>query len=589
MKLSITSPDIYAWLIANAEYLKGAYVKKVNSYEDAIIIKMHKKDEGNKGLLLDLNGWFYFTDLEGELSQVAKYLREELDNLRIENIEQLNFDRIIRIEFSFGKSLILEMFGGGNLILLKDNIIEFALKYREWKSKTGNEKSRSIKKGEVYKSPAPPTNPLSLDIEKFRSLLTENEQIVKILALKLNLSHYSEYICLKSGVEKKTLARSINEEKIIEIFNRINEFLKSINGKGYICNGELRCINMDSCEEYNNINDAIIKIALKNEKETNEERILKEQLKTLEEYRKLMQDYKIMGDEILMNLNAYDEILNKIKKRENPPEVISVKGLEATIKLGESGMEIPFNITKKASEMAQYYYEYSKKLSKKIDGIQKVLGKKKKIEKKKETLQRKRFWFEIYRWFISSENAIVIAGRDAKTNEEVVKKYMEEKDYYVHADIHGAPSVVVKNSGITDRTLVEAGIFGLAYSKAWNAGYSVGDAYWVTFSQVSKMAESGEYVPRGAWMIRGKRNYMRNLPIKIALGFIKYENTDILMAGPVEAVSSKTNDYVEIVPSESSKTDLAKNLSDRFKYPIDEIMKILPPGPGEIVDDRRNQ
>lgn len=588
MKAGMTSPDIYSWLLVNGNYLKGAYVKKVNTMDNKIIIKLHKKDEGNKDLFLDPEGWIYLGSADGELSHIAKFLRDELENIRIENVEQINFDRIVRIDFSFGKSIVFEMFGGGNVILLNNNTVNFALKYREWKSKGTSNKSRSVMKGEEYKAPLPPVNPFFLSLDNFKNLLKEEEQIVKVLALKLNLSHYAEYICSSVGTEKSTLASALSEEKIVEIFNSIKYFLNSLNGKGYICSNQLSCINIGDCREYQNINDAILEVVSKERKESDDERILKEQLKTLDEYKKLVEEYKKMGDEILMHIDKYNEILEKVRKRETPPELISIKGTDATIKLSESEMEIPFNIMKKPSEMAQHYYESSKKLVKKIEGIQRVIGKKKKVEKKKETVLRKRFWFEKYRWFISSENAMVIAGRDAKTNEEVVKKYLGEKDYYVHADIHGAPSVVVKNTGITEKTLVEAGIFGLSYSKAWNAGYSAGDAYWVTFSQVSKMAESGEYVPRGAWIIRGKRNYMRNLPIRIAIGFIRYENTDILMAGPVDALSSKTDDYVVIVPSKSSKTDLAKKLSEKFKYPVDEIMKLLPPGPAEILEEKNN-
>ena len=34
-------------------------------------------------------------------------------------------------------------------------------------------------------------------------------------------------------------------------------------------------------------------------------------------------------------------------------------------------------------------------------------------------------WFEKFLWFISSENFIVIAGRDAQQNELLVKKYFK--------------------------------------------------------------------------------------------------------------------------------------------------------------------
>ena len=60
---------------------------------------------------------------------------------------------------------------------------------------------------------------------------------------------------------------------------------------------------------------------------------------------------------------------------------------------------------------------------------------------------RKVFWFEKFFWFISSENYLVIAGRDMQQNELIVKKYMRAGDLYVHADLHGASSVVIKNPG----------------------------------------------------------------------------------------------------------------------------------------------
>ena len=37
---------------------------------------------------------------------------------------------------------------------------------------------------------------------------------------------------------------------------------------------------------------------------------------------------------------------------------------------------------------------------------------------------RKVFWFEKFFWFISSENYLVIAGRDMQQNELLVKRYM---------------------------------------------------------------------------------------------------------------------------------------------------------------------
>ena len=39
---------------------------------------------------------------------------------------------------------------------------------------------------------------------------------------------------------------------------------------------------------------------------------------------------------------------------------------------------------------------------------------------------RKVYWFEKFFWFISSENYLIIGGRDQQQNELLVKKYLNE-------------------------------------------------------------------------------------------------------------------------------------------------------------------
>lgn len=79
---------------------------------------------------------------------------------------------------------------------------------------------------------------------------------------------------------------------------------------------------------------------------------------------------------------------------------------------------------------------------------------------------RKVYWFEKFFWFISSENYLVIAGRDQQQNELIVKRYMRTGDIYVHADVHGASSVIIKNPTgqvVPPKTLNEAGVMAICY------------------------------------------------------------------------------------------------------------------------------
>lgn len=138
---------------------------------------------------------------------------------------------------------------------------------------------------------------------------------------------------------------------------------------------------------------------------------------------------------------------------------------------------------------------------------------------------RKPFWFEKFAWFISSDGFLVLAGRDAQQNELLVKKYLRAGDVYVHADVHGAGSLVIKNHVYPQlktpppKTLHEAGTFSICFSRAWEAKI-VTSAWWVRSDQVSKTAPSGEYLGTGSFMIRGQKNFLPPMQLSLSFGFI---------------------------------------------------------------------
>ncbi|XP_030834468.1 nuclear export mediator factor Nemf isoform X1 [Strongylocentrotus purpuratus] len=135
---------------------------------------------------------------------------------------------------------------------------------------------------------------------------------------------------------------------------------------------------------------------------------------------------------------------------------------------------------------------------------------------------RKTYWFEKYYWCISSENYIIIAGRDQQQNEIVVKKYLSPGDIYVHADIHGASSVIIKNpkgGPVPPKTLQEAGTMAVCYSVAWDAKV-ITSAWWVRHDQVSKTAPTGEFLTTGSFMVRGKKNFLPPTQLVMGFGFL---------------------------------------------------------------------
>ncbi|XP_074547679.1 ribosome quality control complex subunit NEMF isoform X1 [Halichoeres trimaculatus] len=184
---------------------------------------------------------------------------------------------------------------------------------------------------------------------------------------------------------------------------------------------------------------------------------------------------------------------------------------------------------------AKKYYDFKRSAEKKehktIEAADKAMkSAEKKTQKTLKEVQtvttiqkaRKVYWFEKFLWFISSENYLVIAGRDQQQNEMIVKRYLRAGDIYVHADLHGATSCVIKNpSGdpIPPRTLTEAGTMSVCYSAAWDAKI-ITSAWWVHHHQVSKTAPTGEYLTTGSFMIRGKKNFLPPSYLIMGFGFL---------------------------------------------------------------------
>jgi len=582
-KSSMLSLDIYAWVKENSDKIEGGFIKKIyQTGEREFIIKIYK--EKTRSLYINLNGFVYFAEREtpNTPSMFVMYLRKWFSNRKIVKFRQINFDRII--EFDTGElSLIFELFGGGNIIILENNIIEKAYVEREWRYRT-------IRKGYEYKLPQPKKHPLE-DIDSICEVInSSSKDVVRSIATEYNLGKYAEEACYRANVEKNK--RNVSEEECSRLKEAIRslfdfdgcylypDFFAPIRLE-YRDADPKRYDTLDECmEQYLN--------SYKSEasKHSKLEAIKEMQLKKIEEFKELAEKNKKIGDTIYAHFQEVGELLRSARAG------ALKKDKKDKIKANFDDLEFELYINKSPGDNATIYYDKSKKAREKIKGAMKAieeidnkLKKEQKTKSKEKKKSRRRFWFEKYRWFISTEEMIVIGGKNIKTNEEIVKKHLGSKDLYMHADIHGAPSVVIKSDGkeIGERTLREAAQFAVSMSKAWNAGLGNLSAYWVYPSQVSKMGESGEYVARGSWVIHGKRNYIHNVPLELGVGTITYQNTELVMCGPVEAVKSKSENYVLIVPGDTKKEEIAKQLARKFNTTVDDLLAILPPGKIKIV------
>lgn len=298
---------------------------------------------------------------------------------------------------------------------------------------------------------------------------------------------------------------------------------------------------------------------------------------------------------------------------------------EFSVKVCVDDLSFGLDLQKTLFESASEFYRRSKRSKQKMEGAQVALNDslsrlaeaKAKVDEahalelvkpaealgelEKRRVKRKE-WFEKFRWFVSSDGFLVVAGKDAVTNEVLIKKYTDTKDIVFHADIVGAPFVVVKREEQEPgkECLREAGEFAAAFSRGWREGFASVDVYWVKPEQLSKGGPSGESVGRGAFVVRGERNWMRGVPIRMAVGVAFDEETGVarIGGGPVEAVKAKTTAHVVIVPGDVSGKELFKrvlrSLAEKvskelreaiLSLSVESVREFIPFGKGTVLKD----
>jgi predicted ribosome quality control (RQC) complex YloA/Tae2 family protein len=221
-----------------------------------------------------------------------------------------------------------------------------------------------------------------------------------------------------------------------------------------------------------------------------------------------------------LEMNKFTILLTEPWASESDEESENKEELETSKKKKSraKGTVVDIDLGLSAYANARSFYDQKRFAAKKEQKTLEASGKALKAAEKKtrQTLKevavstsiqkaRKIFWFEKFLWFITSENYLVIGGRDSQQNELIVKRHLRAGDVYVHADLHGATSCIIKNpSGlpIPPSSLHEAGSMAVCNSAAWDARI-VTSAWWVYHDQVSKVAPTGEYLTTGAFMVRG--------------------------------------------------------------------------------------
>jgi len=244
---------------------------------------------------------------------------------------------------------------------------------------------------------------------------------------------------------------------------------------------------------------------------------------------------------------------------------------------------------KSVHENAGYYFELAKKYRKKAHAAKEALRelekkleeakKKKEKEKPAVKLLREKEWYEKFHWFFTSEGKLALGGRDAQQNDILYSRHIEQNDLFFHADIQGGSVVVLKNGKeASDQEKLEAAQFAACFSKAWSSGFSYVDVYSAKPEQLAK-SSPGEYVAKGAIVVRGEKEWYKRTPLKLRVGLDEKGRVVVVPAFS----KTKLKNELTIVPGKEEKGQVAKKLAKILNVHPDELLSVLPSGKTSVV------
>ncbi|CAN1281768.1 Ribosome quality control complex subunit NEMF [Linum perenne] len=248
-----------------------------------------------------------------------------------------------------------------------------------------------------------------------------------------------------SAVQKLTKIRTDQESRVLKLRKEVDQFVK-----------------MAELIEYNleDVDAAILAVRVALAKGMSWEDLAR----MVKEERKSGNPVAALIDQLHLERNCMILLLsNNLDEMDDDEKTLPADKVEVDIALS-------------AHANARRWYEMKKKQESKQEKTVKAHEKAFKAAERKTRMQlsqekavatishmRKVHWFEKFNWFISSENYLIISGRDAQQNEMIVKRYMSKADLYIHADLHGASSTVIKNhrpeQAVPPLTINQAGCF----------------------------------------------------------------------------------------------------------------------------------
>ena len=642
---------------ASSEY----YVSSINAItKNSLFLRLHHPMQEDVMIVLSTRGiWITrlkFKPIE-EDNSIENIAQKELERAKLELIEQVGSERIISLKFRHpdGKIRIVigEFFGVGNLIICNESmqIIGILNPIRV--------RHRTLSVGLRYAYP--PTRGVdvfNITLEQMLSLrdIAENLDVLRWIGRNISMpKKLVEEVINRAGIKVRKNAGELSDDEVTKIYSTVKEIVNdvSISGKKHepivvlindkpqealpiitqeaaaaaakmANNSKIKKVAsyMDAVDEV--LSSEIMDIG-RNSRTVELDRQISVLEHDLEEQNKAKETVlqkaaairKLAGELMRLSYRGSEGIDDLLAA--NSASFVAEKGITyievagEQVKMQQSLAKASSLLFERAKEMERGNASIEEARAKIIAQIEKLRSETAAIHKRvivKEQVSRE--WYERYRWFITTDGLLVIGGRDASSNSALIRKHLTEHDIVFHAEVHGSPFFIIKSAaafattkeGTIDSSLHQVAQATISFSRAWKDGLSSADAYWVLPQQVKRGAPTGQFLPKGSFVIEGKRNYLKGVELRLAIGIMYLNNRETLLCGPEEAIKKYSIFYGVLLQGGMDPMNAAKKVKSEFikianentkiaesvkHMSLDEFVRALPTGQSRLSFTARGE
>lgn len=186
--------------------------------------------------------------------------------------------------------------------------------------------------------------------------------------------------------------------------------------------------------------------------------------------------------------------------------------------------------------------------------------------------------YQKYRWFFTSNKNLVVSGKNASQNDELLTriKGIKKNLIVMHTTSPGSPFSIIlaEKRKVKELDLEECATFTACFSQAWKSNPKKVSIDVFNSSNIYK----NNLMKQGTWGVKG---IVERISVPLSLSLVKQEQ--VARAVPASMVDSKNK--LIIVPGSIKKEDfiLKIQLETKGEYSQEELVSALPAGGFKLI------